>query len=128
MTRWTPTQYEEYLRTRSTFQGNQDPWKLLSMKADDGKESRLQSRCEAWLKQKGYPYFHDRSRGKNQPGMLDLICFLPEGRTVIIELKAKGGRLSKEQLQTMRMLKYLKHEVYEVRSWKAFMGVMENEI
>ena len=122
--RWSQEQFEDYLVRRRKWQpdglvpGKHEP--------DPGKEARLQRKCERWLKDHGYPYFHDRSRKENKAGLPDLICFLPEGRTVIIELKAKGGRLSPEQVHTLRMLKYLKHEVYEIRSFKKFLEVMNN--
>ena len=119
--RWTREQFEEYIVKRSKWSMDA----LDPTKPDPGKEARLQKKCEKWLKSHGYPYFHDRSRKRNKAGLPDLICFLPEGRTVIIELKAKGGRLSKEQQHTIRMLKYLKHEVYEVRSYKRFLQIME---
>ncbi|MFH1953151.1 MAG: VRR-NUC domain-containing protein [Pseudomonadota bacterium] len=120
--RWTQSQFENYILKRNKWQGD-----LLQPETPDpGKEEKLQSKCESWLKDHGYPYFHDRSRKKNQAGIPDLICFLPEGRCVIIELKAKEGRLTKEQQQILKMLKWLKHEVYEVRSFKRFLEVMNH--
>lgn len=93
---------------------------------DEGKEARLQGKCEKWLKDRGYCYVHDRSKKMNKRGeILDLYCFLPEGRVVIMELKSKDGGMSPEQRQTYRMLKYLKHEVYEVRSFKQFLQIMQ---
>ena len=91
---------------------------------DHGPESRLQSRCEKWLRNHGYKYIHDRSRKKNQPGIPDLICFLPEGRVVCIELKSQKGELRKEQAEWKRILKYLKHEYHTVKSYKRFLEVV----
>ena len=95
--------------------------------ADSGPESELQRKCEKWLRENGLPFIHDKSRGKNKAGsILDLVCFLDEGRVVVIELKAKRGKLSDEQKQTIQRLKYLKHEVHEMRSYKRFLYLMLN--
>lgn len=123
MPRMTQAQFESYLARSAKWRGGE----ALNdtEQPDPGKEARLQRKCERWLRDHGYPYVHDRSRKKNARGIPDLICFLPEGRCVIVELKAKGGRLSPEQTQTLRMLKYLKHEVFEVRSYKRFLEIVD---
>lgn len=113
-------QFEQILTRRQKWPGDiLDP-----EKPDSGWEQTLQRKCEQWLRDHGYPYIHDRSRKKNKRGIPDLICFLPEGRVVVVELKAKGGRMSPEQTQMLRMLKYLKHEVFEVRSFKRFVEIV----
>jgi len=118
--RWTQDQYEEYIVKRGRHPDDFD-------KPDDGKESRLQARCEKWLRDHGYYFVHDRSRKKNTAGIPDLICFLPEGRVVVIELKAKEGRPTKEQTHMLRLLKYHKHEVYLIRAYKRFLEVMRGD-
>ena len=115
--RWTEEQLAEY-QSRN--------YKTMPHEADEGPESELQKKCERWLRENGFPYFHDRSRGKNKRGIPDLICFLGEGRVVVIELKAKSGRMSEEQKETMMRLKYLGHEVHEVRSYKRFLYLVAN--
>ena len=92
--------------------------------ADSGPESELQRKCEKWLREHGYPYHHDRSRGKNMAGWFDLVCLLPEGRAVFIEFKAAKGKLRPEQQELIRRAKYLKHEVHEVRSYKRFLYIV----
>jgi phage terminase large subunit-like protein len=115
--RWSQDKYEEYIVKRGRHPEDAD-------KPDSGRESRLQAKCEKWLRDHGYYYVHDRSRKKNVAGIPDLICFLPEGRVVVVELKAKEGKPSKEQIHTLRMLKYHKHEVYVVRSYKKFLEIV----
>lgn len=123
MTRWSQERFEAYIAKSAKWRGGDSL--NDTEQPDSGKEARLQLKCERWLRDHGYPYVHDRSRKKNRRGIPDLICFLPEGRVVVVELKAKDGRLSFEQTQTLRMLKYLKHEVHEVRSFKRFLQIME---
>ncbi|MBW1678343.1 MAG: VRR-NUC domain-containing protein [Deltaproteobacteria bacterium] len=115
--RWTREQLEDYLTRR-----RQSP--ADDHEADPGPESRLQAKCERWLRDRGYPYIHDRSRGRNRPGIPDLICFLPAGRVVLIELKSKRGRLTPDQVKMRQALMYLGHEIYEVRSYKRFVEIM----
>ena len=82
MTRWTENQYQDYIVKRNSKAPGQP---TIDDPPDSGRESRLQAKCELWLKERGFPYFHDRSRKKNKAGIPDLICFLPEGRVVVIE-------------------------------------------
>ena len=94
--------------------------------ADSGPESELQRKCEKWLRENGFPYFHDSSRRKNKKGWFDLTCLLPEGRVVFIEFKSKSGRLSDEQKLLIQQANFLGHEVHEVRSYKRFLYLMLN--
>ena len=92
---------------------------------DQGPESDLQRKAEAWLNERGYPYLHDRSRRKNKRGkILDLHIYLPKGRHVVVEFKAKGNKMSDEQKETYRKILFLGHEIYEVRSFKKFISIM----
>ena len=93
---------------------------------DEGPESALQGKCEAWLNERGYPFIHDRSRKKNKKGkILDLHIYLPKGRHVVIELKAAGNKMTDEQKETYRKILFLGHEIYEVRSYKKFLEIIE---
>lgn len=123
--RWTQDQFESYIASKGKWPGN--TLEICPDKPDPGKESRLQAKCEAWMKERGFPCFHDRSRGKNRAGWFDLTCLLPEGRTVFIELKSGSGRPSPEQSNLIRQAKYLKHEVYEVRSFKRFIEIVTKQ-
>ena len=124
MTRWTENQYLDYIVKRNSKPPGQP---TIDDPPDSGRESRLQAKCELWLKERGFPYFHDRSWKKNKKGWFDLTCLLPEGRTVFLELKSKDGRRSPEQTELRKMAKFLKHEVYEVRSYKHFTYIMTKE-
>lgn len=122
---WTQEQYQEYMRKI-----NKDikPFHPDTMEADEGPESELQSKCNKWLDDRGYPYIHDKSRKKNKRGkILDLHIYLPAGRHVVIELKVTGNKMSPEQLDTYRKILYLGHEIYEVRTFKRFLEIMEGK-
>lgn len=93
--------------------------------AENGPESRLQARIEADLKRRGYFYFHDRSRGDNEPGLPDLVIAMPKGRTVWMELKAKAGRMTQDQKRVRLILMYLGHEFYEVRSFRRYLEIVD---
>lgn len=51
-----------------------------------------------------------------QRGVPDRIVLLPGGRTVYVEMKATGGRLSVLQVRWARLLRELGHEVYKIDS------------
>ena len=93
--------------------------------ADEGKESVLQGKIELYCKDRGYYFFHDRSRGKNKEGHPDLIICLPKGRTIWIECKAKGGKLSEAQKKVATQLLGSGHEWHEVRSYNRFLSIIE---
>jgi len=95
---------------------------------DPGPESDLQRKAEEWLNERGYPFIHDRSRRKNKRGkILDLYIYLPAGRHVIVEFKVGGRPMTDEQKETYRKLLFLGHEIYEVRSYKRFLEIMEGK-
>jgi hypothetical protein len=91
---------------------------------DPGPEARLQARCLKWCKEHGYPVFHDRSRRKNSAGWPDLFVFKPEGKVILVELKASGGKLRKEQRELKLQLNWLGHTVHVVRSFRRFLEVV----
>uniref|UniRef100_A0A6M3JK99 VRR-NUC domain-containing protein n=1 Tax=viral metagenome TaxID=1070528 RepID=A0A6M3JK99_9ZZZZ len=132
MTRWSEEEYQKFkLRQEQLAPSPRDmAYHDLAGadEADESSESNLQRKAEAWLKERGYPYIHDRSRGKNRPGMiLDLHIYLPKGRHVVIELKAKGEKLTTEQKETYQKIMFLGHEIYECKSWKRFLQIVCGE-
>lgn len=123
--KWSQKEYDDYISKYNSSVAKYHPG--CDEIADEGKESTLQLKCEQWLKMKGFHYLHDRSRKKNPAGMfLDLHIYLPAGRHVVVELKVKGNKMSKEQVDTYRKLMFLGHEVYECRSYKRFLEIMNN--
>ena len=74
---WTQSDLEEYHARMKKAR--------LEIGQDSGGEeleSTLQKKIMAYLKDKGYYYFHDHSRGKNKAGHPDLIIALPDSRTL----------------------------------------------
>lgn len=94
--------------------------------ADPGLENDLQGKCIRYCKGKGWQVFHDWSKRCNERGWPDLFIFA-EGRVILVELKAAGGRLSDDQRTLRHMLNYLGHPVRVVRSFKRFIEVVEGE-
>ena len=92
---------------------------------DKGSESELQKKCIQYCKHQGWPVFHDRSRHVNEPGWPDLTVYLPNGKTVLVELKAKAGKLRKEQKELKLRLHFLGHTVHVVKSFKKFVSILE---
>lgn len=127
MTRWSEQEYEEFKLKRYCGHTRKELGDTFAPEADEGPESDLQRKAEFWLKDHGFPYIHDRSRKKNRSGaILDLHCYLPKGRHVVIELKAKGKKMSPEQMETFRKIQNLGHEIYrDVRSYKRFLEIVQ---
>jgi len=114
--RWTQEKLLEYQARNKAFKHN--------ITADDGKECELDTKIAKYCKEQGYYAFHDYSKGKNKPGHLDFVIALPNGRTVWIENKSKEGKLSEAQKLNMVLLAGLGHEVYECRSFKRFLEII----
>jgi len=129
--RWTEEQLAAYQQRCRKYGSliipNEDLREIEAMghKPDDEPEFTLQRKCEALCTERGYPFFHDRSRGKNKAGFPDLVIALPGARTAWCELKKpKTGRLSPEQKRWRLMLMHLGHEWYEVRSFRQFCRIV----
>lgn len=117
MTRWTQDMLTNYRAGRIKDDDN----------PDSGPEKKLTAKIMQWCKDNGYPHFHDRSRGKNTAGWLDHVIALPNGRTLYIEDKAAGGRLTPEQKLMIKKLMILGHEVHVIRSFKRFLEVVDEK-
>ena len=125
MTHWTQDQYEAYIASnRAIVKEIVDPGPETP---DEGPESRLQAKCIAYCKGKGWLVWHDYSRGKNEAGWPDLSIYLPGGRHILIELKAGEKGLRKEQQDLKKHLGYHGHKVHEVRSYVKFLEVVRGE-
>ena len=119
MTRWTKEQLAEYmLRFQDSPESTDIP--------DQGKESRLQAKIEQWARDKGFPFFHDRSRKKNTPGWPDLTIAMPEGVVLFLELKSAKGVLRKEQAEIRQQMIYLGHHHFVVKSYKGFLSIIQD--
>jgi len=94
---------------------------------DPGLESKLQGRVEDYCKANGWPCWHDRSRGVNEPGWPDCHIYLPKGKVVLIELKSSSGKFRKEQYALRRELGWNDHIVYIARSFKRVVEIIERE-
>jgi len=117
--RWTEEQLNEYLaHSKATAMRS-----LADETPDIGKESNLQSKCEQYCRERGWPVFHDRSRKKNHPGWPDLFIFQPN-RVILVELKSASGKLRIEQRELRKVLHWLGHTIHVVRSFAGFIKVV----
>ena len=114
--RWSEKQIDDYLNRGK----------------EDEPESTLQKKITQWCRDRSYPCLSFRQSKKAQgfltPGWPDLTITLEGSRTLFIELKRKkGGYLSDKQKGMALMLKMLGHEWYQVKTWKRFMEIIEEE-
>jgi hypothetical protein len=114
--RWTEEKLLEYQARNKSFKSDDKP--------DEENECELDRKIYKYCKDIGYYAFHDYSRGINKSGHLDWVIALPNGRTVWIENKSKNGKLSTEQKLNIIKLSGLNHEVYECRSYKKFLEII----
>lgn len=122
--RFTQAEYDAYIQ-----RGFHLPPK--DNEADDGPEKVLQRKIVTWAKDWGHPCLSFR-QSKNAigfitPGWPDITLILHKQRVVFLELKSKKGRMSEDQ--KMMRLQLLSHgqEIYEVRSYKQFLQIVETD-
>lgn len=121
--RWTEDQLTDYQTRNQELSDTHTP--------DNTPESVLQRKINKYCRDHGYPFVSfrksKRAKGFLNPGTPDLIIGLPAGRTIWIELKDKSGRLSDDQKLFAKKLLFLKHEWYEVRSYKRFLEIIKTK-
>jgi hypothetical protein len=96
----------------------------LSTVADDKAEADLQRLCEQKLGLLGIYFLHLSPRAREKAGHPDL-TFALNGRPIAVELKSATGRLSKEQIRVLSQMKRNGWEVYVLRSWGPFYGLLQ---
>ena len=126
MTRWTKNDLAAYLVEVESWQKTPSSANPEDLKPDKGKESRLQAKIEQWCRDKGLPYFHDRSRGKNKAGWPDLTICLPKGIVLFLELKSAKGVMRPEQKHIRQQMVFLGHHHFVVKSYKGFLWVLKD--
>ena len=123
--RWSKEQLQEYI---TKFHKPVHDWDDDT--PDEGKESVLQRKIEAWCREWGRPClsFRQSKHAKHllPAGWPDITLILP-GQVLFIELKAAHGRLSPEQQQTKLQFMALGHKIHEIRSFKRFLEVVKDE-
>jgi len=128
MTRWSEQQLKEY-QTRRMLKGT---YFLPDQPMDEGEEieNTLQIKIERFLRGKGYPYLSfKKSRAVVRllpAGWPDLTVVLPQ-TIIFMELKAKKGRRSKEQKEMALIFYHLGHVIYEVKTWKKFLEIINSK-
>ena len=124
---WTKEDARAYELRSRLWTGNPDVEVsgVVVEKADDAPEYKLQAKIEAWCKQNGFPFHHDRSRGCNTAGFPDLVIALAGGITLWVELKSAKGRLSDDQRKWQAMLIYLGHKHFVIKSFRQFLQAVE---
>ncbi len=124
--RWTETQLETYLAKQPMTDISGDIWQ----DADEGPESKLQSKIKAWCKTWGRPILSfprtPKVRRFLPPGWPDDCIVMPGSRVLWIEDKTKSGRPSPEQIHLHLVFRALGHEVHVVRSFKRFLEIVGN--
>ena len=130
MTHWSEEQLDAYLtRLRGAPPGASSLLRPAECETpDEGPESRLQAKIVAWCKEWNRPCVSFRksthAKGFLFPGIPDCIIAMPNGRTLWLELKVKGGRLSEEQKHFALSLMALGHQWHEIRSYRRFLEVV----
>ena len=115
--------YQEQARRQVEGPPEQSPVLQLSSKADDKAEKDLQTVCERELSRNAIAFLHISFRAREKAGWPDLV-FALDGRPIAVELKAKGGKLSTDQVKMLTMMKVNGWEVYVLRSYVPFWGLL----
>ena len=98
---------------------------LEPVESFDGPESQLQKEAEQYLRARGLEYLHIRQCKGNKKGWPDLTILLQNGMVIFVELKVKGGKLSKEQKVFRQIALQSNHKCYEVRSIEQLISIIK---
>ena len=128
-----PRTMEEYNQYMADHQAKLHPVPVDTEEADEGRESRLQSKIEDHCKAHGYPCLsipqwatrHRVVRRFLPEGWPDMTVVV-KGRVVLMELKAKGGKLRSGQEQFKRTLMFLGFPVDTVKSFRKARELMDD--
>jgi hypothetical protein len=89
-------------------------------------ESELQTKCNKFLKDHDYSYFHDekgRGNGKrHRSGLPDIVVW--NSPICFFELKTKTGKQTKKQQEFERMCEKQGHLYYVVRDFDFFKSLI----
>lgn len=90
----------------------------------EAREERLHEKIMVWCDQQWprWKYVHSRMDRKTttETGVADFVVFAPGGRVIVVECKARGRKLSKEQRDwshEMFRLDHTVHLVYSLDEW-----------
>jgi len=99
---WTESDYLDYQRRRGLVdaQGRTE----LKTSPSEKKEAALQRDCEEYLTKIGAWWLHLRNAKRNKSGVPDLIIVY-RGKAYGIELKARSGKATREQMINLAYLK-----------------------
>src|SRR4030095_3377581 len=87
------------------------------------RESHLHHQIINWLNDNRILFFHGSTahKTKRKEGERDFVVALPHGKTLWIECKRPGGKLSQEQFIVQQRLKTAGHLHYVIRSFRDFL-------
>lgn len=119
---WTPFQFHQYEAKRKSRGEIQGPG---AVKLEIPLHNRIIEYCNLqWPKWK-YIHANPTTRSTIQEGCQDFTVFLPGGRTICIECKAKGGKPTKEQQIWAKEMEMLGHTVHLVFSFDQFLNLVK---
>jgi hypothetical protein len=119
-----PAPYQDQARAQLDGERPAVTEESLSSVADDKAEADLQRLCEQDLGLLGIYFLHLSPRAREKAGHPDL-TFALNGRPIAVELKSATGRLSKDQIRVLSQMKSNGWEVYVLRSWDGFYGLLQ---
>jgi RecB family endonuclease NucS len=93
----------------------------------EGRESELHEMISTEMRNRRWYFVHSRTdkRTTTQLGVTDFIVAKPDGVTLWVEVKRKGGKLSAEQTATRHVLTALNHRHEVVYSMADFMEAIK---
>jgi hypothetical protein len=125
MNHWTDEQLQAYLAKNKKLEVTE------TIEPDPGLESVLQRKINKWAHSWGHPILSlKQSKGAKAllpSGWPDIVLIL-HSNVIFIELKAANGRISDDQ--KMMKLQFMSHgfTIHEVRSFRQFLTIVEENI
>ena len=120
---WTPFQFHQYEAKRKPREQIGGPGAVsLEIPLHNKIIEYCNSKWPRWV------YLHANPAAKStiRKGAADFTIFLPPGRFILIECKARDGKLSKDQLIFIKEMEMVGTKVHVVDSFEGFLNAIRS--
>lgn len=119
---WTPFQLHQYELKRKPKDNIAGPG---AVKLEIPLHNRIIEHCNSQWPRWKYIHANPSAKSTIQTGCQDFTLFLPSGRLVCIEVKAKGGKRSEAQNIWAKEMEMLGHTVHLVFSFDQYLNLVK---
>lgn len=125
--RMSDSEYRSLQASIDARRGTRAGWNEHVAVCED--EGRLHEEILQDCRRRGWLAFHGSMahRTHRTPGEPDFIVLVPGGQMLLVECKAKGRKMTPEQLGVLIWAEKLGHTVYTVKSFTEWLSILKDK-